>query len=70
VDLAILNGLAQLQAEIYLGYIIIDDERIWRKPLFETPPLEHLQPRRKNLKQISDRSRRKKSRRKNKRCHR
>jgi hypothetical protein len=37
--LAIGNGLAWLRVGISLGSLTEDIERIWRKPLFEPPPL-------------------------------
>jgi hypothetical protein len=38
-DLAIVNGLARLQVGISLGSLTKDNERRWRNPLFEPPPL-------------------------------
>jgi hypothetical protein len=37
--LAIVNGLARLQVGNSLGSLTRNDERRWRNPLFEPPPL-------------------------------
>jgi hypothetical protein len=37
--LAIMNGLVQIHVGISSGYLTGDDERRWRNPLFEPPPL-------------------------------